>query len=333
MVCSVGLHASAACAAMRAGIANFVELPYRDNRGEPIIGAMVPEVPTGQRRDDRLIELLTMALAECLQDQSAGRQEEVPLIVGLAEPDRPGGGSELLRSSIIETVQRQLGVRFHRGLSRVIAKGHTSGFEALWVARKLFKAAGVNACVVCGVDSYVNASSLLWLDAVSRLKTVENSDGIIPGEGAAAVLANAQPASRGNGNTQIAGLGFGKESASILSDEALLGVGLTKATKDALAEAGVAMHEIDFRMSDVAGESYGFKEQALTLMKVLKRTRATFPIWHCADSIGDVGAAAGVCELVWCTHAFRNGYAPGPQAIGYCSNLEGDRSVTILKHS
>ena len=229
-------------------------------------------------------------------------------------------------------IQEKLGVRFHRTLSRVIAKGHTSGFEALRVARELFKTAGVKSCVVCGVDSYINASSLLWLDQHWRLKTRENSDGVIPGEGAAAVLAEVQVPSKVNGNTQIAGLGFARESAGVLSEEPLLGVGLTKAAKNALAEAGIQMHEIDFRMSDVAGESYGFKEQALTLMKVLNRTRDTFPIWHCADSIGDVGAAAGVCQLILCTHAFQNGYAPGPRAMGYCSNVEGDRSVTTLRH-
>ena len=42
LVCSVGLSAAAACAAMRAGIAMFEELPYADNRGQPIVGAVVP---------------------------------------------------------------------------------------------------------------------------------------------------------------------------------------------------------------------------------------------------------------------------------------------------
>ena len=42
------------------------------------------------------------------------------------------------------------------------------------------------ACLVCGVDSYINARSLHWLDRNSRLKTPANSDGVIPGEAAAA---------------------------------------------------------------------------------------------------------------------------------------------------
>jgi hypothetical protein len=41
MVCAVGLNAAAACAAMRAGIVRFEELPYYHTEGEPIIGAMV----------------------------------------------------------------------------------------------------------------------------------------------------------------------------------------------------------------------------------------------------------------------------------------------------
>jgi len=58
MVCSVGLNAAAACAAMRAGIARFEELPYLDQRVEPIIGATVPGLDEGLRRHERLLELL-----------------------------------------------------------------------------------------------------------------------------------------------------------------------------------------------------------------------------------------------------------------------------------
>lgn len=67
MVSSVGLSSAAACAAMRAGIAMFEELSYRDNRGQSVVGAAVPGLDAELKRDERLLELLTHALADCWQ--------------------------------------------------------------------------------------------------------------------------------------------------------------------------------------------------------------------------------------------------------------------------
>ena len=100
-----------------------------------------------------------------------------------------------------------------------------------------------------------------------------------------------------------------------MTDEPLLGVGLTRAADLALTEAGVGMHDIDFRLSDVTGESYGFKEQVLAVNKLLKVHKEEFPLWHYADAIGDTGAAAGLCQLAIAYQAFVKGYAPGRRAV------------------
>jgi 3-oxoacyl-[acyl-carrier-protein] synthase-1 len=97
-----------------------------------------------------------------------------------------------------------------------------------------------------------------------------------------------------------------------------------------LTEAAQPLHEMDFRLSDVTGESYGFKEQALLLSRVMRGRRTEFPIWHCSDAIGDTGAAAGVCQFVRTFEAFRKGYAPGDRAIGFTSNVLGERATSIL---
>lgn len=330
MVCSVGLSAVAACASMRAGIANFVELPYHDNQGEPIIGTTVPGLDRGSRRNERLIKLLSMALTDCLQEKIPEPLEKIPLLVGLAEPERPGVGGELA-DSIIQGVESVLGVQFHPQLSRVISHGHTSGFEGLRVARELFQNPGVPACIICGVDSYINARSLLWLELHDRLKTTDNSDGVIPGEAAAAVLLQPQTMSKAQSMVKVIGLGFADEKAGIISEEPLLGLGLAKAARAALAEARIQMHDIDFRLSDVTGESYGFKEQALAVARLMRVHREKFPVWHCADSIGDTGAAAGICQLVVAFHAFLKDYAPGDRVMCHTSAVYGDRAVAVLQ--
>lgn len=330
MICSVGLTAESACAAMRAGIANFQASSYLDNQGEPIIGAMVPGLPSDMKRGERLGELLAMALTDCLKDKASQSLKNIPILVGLAEPDRPGGGAGLA-DEIFARMNGKLGVRFHPQLSRTIAAGHTSGFQGLRIAREYFKNTDVSACIVCGVDSYINASSLLWLDRHQRLKTVENSDGVIPGEGATAVLVTKQLNPRGGENIQIIGLGFAVEKATHLNEEPMLGLGLAQAARSALDEVGLQYHQIDLRISDVTGESYGFKEQALVEGRLLRVRKEEIPIWHSADSCGDIGAAVGLSELVIAFYAIKKNYVPGVPVICFTGGVLGNKAVAIIR--
>jgi 3-oxoacyl-[acyl-carrier-protein] synthase-1 len=329
MVCSVGLSAASACAAMRAGIARFDELPYRDNQGEPIIGATVPGLAPNLQREQRLVEMLGQALADCLGDRPSFPTARIPLFVGLAEEGRPGGGAELA-DSILKQIQAKLKLKFHPELSSALSRGHTTGFEALRKVRETFQTSDVSACLVCGVDSYINSSSLLWLDQHWRLKTEANQHGLIPGEAAAVVLIKREPDEAAS--AEVIGLGFGKEKAHVLSEDPLLGLGLTQAARTALAEAKLGFHEIDWRISDVTGEQYGFKELPLVegrLARVVRKEPQA--LWHCADSIGDSGAAAGVAQLVVADKAFRKGYAPGRNAIGLTSSVPGDRAAVVIR--
>lgn len=329
MVCSVGLSAEASCAAIRAGIANFQELPFLDNQREPIVGSMVPGLASDVKCRERLGKLLRTAVADCIRDRTVGQLGQIPLIVGFAESDRPGSDARQYNEMIQEMVSDAGGL-FHPRLSLVMAHGHTAGFESLRMAREYFRSSEISACVVCGVDSFINARSLLWLDQHQRLKTASNSDGIIPGEGAAAVLITKRPALDSAMRVKVAGIGIANEEATVLNEEPLLGRGLATATRDALKEAGILLHEADFRISDMAGESYGFREQALSMSRVMRSRREEFPVWHSSDCIGDVGAASGISQLVIYWHAVHKAYAPGKRAVCYTSAVLGARAVVVV---
>jgi 3-oxoacyl-[acyl-carrier-protein] synthase-1 len=331
MVCAVGTTAASACAAMRAGIAGFTELPYHDNQGEPIIGAMVADLPLDLKRGARLIEMLSMALVDCLGKKPTWPLEQIPLLVGIGRPERPGVPAKLSQT-IVKDVQAKLGWKFHPTCSQAIAKEHTAGFEGLRLAREFVNNEKIPACVVCGVDSYINASSLLWLDRHRRLKTPENRDGAIPGEAAAVVVVEKKTNPRAV--IEVVGLGFGEEKAHVLNDEPLLGLGLTQAVRTALGEAKIGLHEVDCRLSDVTGELYGFKELPLLegrLMRVVRKQEQ--PIWHWSQAIGDTGAAAGVAELVLANAAVHKKYAPGDRFLGMASAVPGERGAAVIRRS
>jgi 3-oxoacyl-[acyl-carrier-protein] synthase I len=329
MVCPVGLTAVSASAAKRAGISALANLPYCDNSGEPIIGGAVTGLDWQLSRTSRLLKLLIRALTDLLNSQLYVEWEQVPLLVCLAEPERPGGGAALAHS-IVERVEEVLSIRFDTKHSRAFPSGHTAAFEALREARYLIQRGGVPACVVCGADSFLNAATLLWLAQHYRLKTPANRDGVIPGEASAAVLVQKIPLPQVR--TEVIGLGFAKEEAPILSEKPLLGRGLATATRSALAEADLGLHEIDVRLSDITGELYGFKELPLVEARVMRVVRKEAQqLWHWAEAIGDSGAAAGLAQLVLADEAFRKGYAPGPRAICFTSSVMGERAVAVLR--
>jgi 3-oxoacyl-[acyl-carrier-protein] synthase-1 len=270
--------------------------------------------------------MLVKALADLVKANPAYPWEQTPLLAGLAEPERPGGVA--LADNIVERVEQSLGVRFHPQLSRTIAAGHTAGFETLRIARQLLSD-GARSCIACGVDSMLNGSTLAWLDQHYRLKTSLNRDGVIPGEAASAVLLESQPAPQTM--TEIAGLGFGVEKAHVWSDEPLLGQGLADAMREALNESRLGLHEIEWRVSDVTGELYGFKELTLAGARVMRVVRKDQPLWHWSDTIGDSGAAAGIAQLVAVDEAFRKHYAPGLRAICSSSANGGARAAAVLR--
>jgi 3-oxoacyl-[acyl-carrier-protein] synthase-1 len=331
MVCPVGLGVSAACAAMRAGIAKFDELPYWDGKGLPVIGAAVPGLDPDLRFGPRLVELLTMSLRDCLSEMRSLPLRSIPLLVGLAEPDRPGG-APALPATVIREVESRLKVSFHPTFSAVVPRGHTSAFEALRMARDMFQSTAVPGCLVCGVDSYLNASSLYWLDQSWRLKREGHTDGVIPGEAAAAIYVSRQAPEKAEGAVGVTGLGFARETATVLSEEPLRALGMSEACRQALAEAGCSFHQIEFRISDATGENHGFRELALAegrLARVVRKEPQ--PVWHAADSIGDTGAAAGFVQLVTAKAAWAKDYAPGDRALCFGSSVPGDRAAAVLE--
>jgi 3-oxoacyl-[acyl-carrier-protein] synthase-1 len=182
---------------------------------------------------------------------------------------------------------------------------------------------------VCAADSFVNGPTLGWLGRHLRLKTEENSDGVIPGEAGAAVLLTPEPG--GGPAVRVRGLGFSEEKAHVLTEEPLVGRGMAAAAKQALAEVGVGMPEIDFLVSDVAGEQYAFKELALVQQRLMRQRREEMSLWHPAQSAGDTGAAAGVLGLAVVREAFAKGYAPGPRVMVFAGSAGGARAVAVVE--
>lgn len=323
MVSSVGLTAMASCAAIRAGLTNPTSTRFIGRDGNYIMGHAVP-LEQEWRGMERLAHMAAMAMEEALGGLHHDDCERIPVVLCVAERARPGR-AEGLENELLARIQELLGVKFARE-SVVVPHGRVSAAVALLQARKFLYERNAEFVLLAGVDSLLTWPTLQPLLQQDRLLTPTNSNGIMPGEGAAAVLLR-KPTDKAQ--FVCTGLGFATERAHIDSGEPLRADGLTQAMKNGLADAGCQLHELDLRIADLGGEQYYFKEAALALGRVLRERKEEFDLWHPAECIGETGAAAGAACLVVASMASRLKYAPGRGMLLHASADSGERAVIV----
>ncbi len=328
MATAVGLSAAASCAAIRCGINNFNETRFMGKSGEWIVGSQVPlEKPW--RGLSKLAKMAASAVRECLDGipQSGRGEDAVPLVLCIAEEDRPGRLAGL-GGPLIFDIEKELGIKFHAE-SSVVAQGRVGGAIGLLRAQKLIHERGHAFVILVGVDSYLTAPTVAAYEERNRLLTPANSNGFIPGEAAAAIIVGGA-ATEHVAPLSCVGFGFARETATLDSEKPLRADGIVEAIRVALDSAGIGMGQVNYRISDLSGEQYRFKEAALAVSRILRERKVRFGIWHPADCVGEVGAAALLVMLGVLFYGARKSYLPGPTFLGHLSNDDDKRAALIL---
>jgi 3-oxoacyl-[acyl-carrier-protein] synthase I len=326
LVTSVGLSAPASCAAFRAKISNPTETRFMGADGEWIMAHQVAlEQPWRGRA--KLARMAAMAIAETLQDFPQSDWPMLPLLLCVAEQERPGR-LDGLDDHLFDEIQAELGVTFAKE-SAVIPHGRVSVALALQHARQLLFESRLPRVVIAATDSLLSWPTLSHYDQEGRLLNEQNSNGFVPGEGAGAILVGPV---KGEADEMVCtGVGLGVEPAPIGSGEPLRAEGLTQAVKACLADAGCQMHDMDFRIADVSGEQYYFKEAALALSRTLRQRKEEFDIWHPAECTGEAGAVSGIAVLANAVDANLKGYTKGPNVLAHFTTDGRQRAAVTLQ--
>ena len=323
LVTSVGLSSPASCAAIRAKLTNPSETRFVPAAGEPIVAhQVVLEAPW--RGLQKLARMAAMTIEECMEEVPRDDWSNVPLLLCVAEPGR-AGRTEGLDAELFAEIQLLLSANFAAD-SSIVAHGRVSAGVALAQARKLIYEKMHSQVLVVATDSLLTWPTLSAYAHDDRLLTPNNSNGFIPGEAAGAVLVAAP---HDVAELRCIGIGFAVEKANVDSGEPLRGDGLTLAIKDALVDAGCELHDIDYRIADLSGEQYYFKEASLALNRVLRKRKEDFEIWHPAEAIGEAGAASGLACLAVMQMAAAKGYAPGRRSLLHLANDSGARVAIV----
>jgi 3-oxoacyl-[acyl-carrier-protein] synthase-1 len=272
--------------------------------------------------------MAVMAISEALADIPQAEWHQLPLLLCVAENERPGRLAGL-DDELFLAIQTELDTQF-APQSAIIAQGRVGVAVALAQARILLAQPGISRVLIAATDSLLTWPTLSHFEQNDRLLTERNSNGFMPGEGAGALLVG--PPTHNPGELLCTGIGFGREAAHINSEEPLRADGLTQAIKAALSDAGCQMHDMDFRITDISGEQYYFKEAALALSRTLRQRKEEFDIWHPAECTGELGATSGTTIISAAQSACQKLYTKGHHILAHMSNDAGQRSAISLQY-
>ena len=322
LVTSVGLSAAASCAAFRTKISNPTETRFIRSDGDWIMAHEVMlERPC--RGLSKLAKMAAWAIQEALQALPEAQWQTLPVLLCVAEPERPGRTAGL-EEQLLPMLQGELGVKFSAQAS-VIAQGRVSVAVALARARALMTSQNLPRVLIAATDSLLSWPTLKHYEHQGRLLTPTNSNGFMPGEGAGALLVGSPEGSAAG--LVCTGMGFAMESATIDSGKPLRAEGLSQAIKCTLVDAGCQMRDMDYRITDLAGEHYYFKEAALALSRTLRERHREFDLWHPAECTGEAGALSGVAVIAAAKAAAEKAYAKGSRVLAHWSNDAGQRAA------
>jgi 3-oxoacyl-[acyl-carrier-protein] synthase I len=326
----IGRGAWIAAAAARAGLCGFCEHPYMiDTAGEPMRIARAPWLDIELRGVARFEQLLFPAIDEALQAAPA-EVNRLALALGLPSA-RPGLPTDLARR-----LKQRVAQHYAGRVAPVLTfeAGHAAGLLALDAALKGLAVGSVQACIVAGVDSYIEPATLEWVEACDQLHgggPLNNAWGFIPGEAAGALLLrpHCTAAREAPALAKVVGIGVGQETKLIKTDAVCIGEGLTQAFRAALAKLTPGQR-IDNVYCDMNGEAYRADEYGFTCLRTKERFREAADFVAPADCWGDVGAAGGLLHALLAIAACGKGYAKGPLSMVWASSEGGERAAGVI---
>lgn len=332
---AIGRDAWASAAAVRAGVSGFSQHPYMiDTAGEPMKAAIAPWLDIGLTGVERFEALLLPAIDQALAPVTEADTGPARVALALGLPDPRVGLPPDLQPELVKLI----GARYPSVFAAVAAfpNGHAAGLLALEAAAKKLVEGAFDACVVAGVDSYIEPETLEWLEECDQLHgagPLNNAWGFMPGEAAGGVLLvrhgfieriGVEPLAR------LLGVGTAFEPKRIKTETVCIGEGLTQAFRTALQGLPEGAKVTDV-YCDMNGEPYRADEYGFTCLRTKEFFESAADFVAPADCWGDVSAAGGPLHIGLAVIAGVKGYANGMSAFSWASSEGGERAAAVIE--
>ncbi len=371
LVCSLGFDVGTVCAAMRAGLASpssvetFIVGDIDDSGGATVHAT--PFITYGLEGDARLLRLMQAAF-EGLQRQ----YPEAPWVdtrtgfyLSIPDPDRVHTGHALIvdedlreqeierfeqirskRSGNIDVKDRALQLLQKSAvlagwtssvlLQQVSTAGHTGVAEMIELAWHDLEAGVIDLAIVGGVDSWIDESSLTWLERRMRLKSPTMPAGLPPGEASGFLLIETDSHAKARRAPPLAALQsviLDQDTHPQLIAEASTGEALGRVISRTTALVDGSPGQHPWLVVDQNGEPYRAMEWGYALSRLVQGQPAFHQptLWYPVASVGDTGAATGIIQACMVIQAFVRNYAPARHVALLASAEAGQRACMLLE--
>lgn len=268
--------------------------------GEPITLAMMELLAKHAPVEDRMMALVRWAAGDALRPWpdiavKAGIQGYGLPVILCVPPVRPGFSKEA-QIRLSRGIINSLPVRFDASNCTLLDTGHESGLAALQYAQALMAKEHLPACLVGGVDSYVDIDMLHFLEKQERLKEDERAGGLIPGEGAGFLLVCRKDFAvrhRLDFYAELISLARGYEPTPWYVGKPTTGQGLTRVLQEVFNSPGLKTGRAEVTYCDMNGEFWRADEWSFAYLRTAGRHGEPLNLRHPADCWGDIGAASG----------------------------------------
>ncbi|MCP4296103.1 MAG: hypothetical protein GY786_10890 [Proteobacteria bacterium] len=305
---------------------------FIDSTWEPMRLGLAPYMNPDFDLELQFNALAEQALEEILAyiDELKVKIKLIPVILGLPE-ERPGV-SEALGKSLTEYLHEPFEKVGTSAEFELLHEGHISTISALSRAKELLKEN--DFCIVGGVDSYVDKSTLEWLDKEKkRTLSSERVDGFIPGHGAGfCLLGSGESVEKYNLEAEAKILSFAtsEEEMDYDSGENSSGKGLIEAVEQTLTVLE-ENRKVDQIFSSMNGESYHAQEYAGIALKFGSRISDITDFIAPYQAWGDIGAAIVPVLISLMIEAGKDEYGKGPVNLITASSLSKARGSALLE--
>lgn len=366
MVSSLGRDVFNACAANRAGLTRITELKCLNFKtgsafgretldGFPaVVGHTVPGVSFGFVSMAKVFSLGSAALSDLLANRPLSADELIRTRIHINLSDK--FIQDAFADRYLELAQNampsQLWVDETAGLiSKILDRcnisipeknhalyygGHAGFVKAIQEGIEHIENGVVDRCLIGGIDSCIEPHFLQSAAMLRVLKTEENPEGFIPGEGGGFILLERLDEAK-NAKLPapciVAGTSIKQDSIQLFSDDPPLGQALWQAIKEVLSIDFIAQKSLSLFVADLNGT----KQRAMDWGHTIVRLQSDYgfgdlPLWLPAASFGETGAATGPLAICMAARGLERGYAPGNRAMVCLSSDCGLRGVIALQN-
>jgi hypothetical protein len=332
-ITSLGESAAETAVLLRAGVSNVESSHFIDRTGQRVMLCSAPALPPDLVFADRMTALASHALTGLWQaiepSLAAGETAAAPTIL-IALPERfaaTGTSFDLTDSgkAFVAALRTHLPSPLARADIEAFPFGRAAGALAMKRAAQLVRHDRV--VIWGGVDSLHDWSVLQALEAADRLLTLDNVDGVRPGEAAAFAALGPVDAAAG---VMVLSLGVGREMRPVGSDEPCMSDGLSKALESAVQPLRAAGARSNCWLLDTTHEAYGTHEVQNIIARfgdvIGTQTDMQMPL----KELGDVGAAAIPLLAVLGAQAWRCGHANDDTAVIAGGSDGGARGALLM---